>query len=61
MKGIVTFLHGYGDYSGRYAYFAKTFAENGYDVHSLDQRGFGLSEGRRGVFENQDIVIDDLL
>ena len=52
LKGIVTFLHGYGDYSGRYAYFARRFAENGYDFNTIDQRGYGHSEGRRGVFES---------
>ena len=60
-KGIVTFLHGYGDYAGRYAYFAKRFAESGYDFNALDQRGFGNSEGRRGVLESRRIVMDDLL
>ena len=61
LKGVVTFLHGYGDYSGRYAYFARKFAENGYDFNAIDQRGFGHSEGRRGVFESKEIVMDDLL
>ena len=36
------------------------FAENGYDFHTIDQRGFGYSEGRRGVFESQQIIMDDL-
>ena len=56
LKGVVTFLHGYGDYSGRYAYFARKFAENGYDFNTIDQRGFGHSDGRRGVFESKQIV-----
>ena len=34
-KGIVTFLHGYGDYS-RYAYLGKIFGENGYEFHTID-------------------------
>lgn len=35
-KGIIQFIHGYGDYCARYAYFAKKFAEQGYDVVGFD-------------------------
>ena len=53
-KGIILFVHGYGDYCGRYAYFAKYFAENGYDLVGIDQRGFGYSEGERGAYSSED-------
>ena len=56
LKGVVTFVHGYGDYAGRYAYFARKFAENGYDFNTIDQRGYGHSDGRRGVFESKKII-----
>jgi acylglycerol lipase len=52
-KGIIYFIHGFGDYCGRYAYFAKQFAEHGYDFVGFDQRGFGRSEGPRGIFESE--------
>jgi len=29
-------VHGYGDYIGRYAFFAKMFADAGYDVIGID-------------------------
>jgi alpha-beta hydrolase superfamily lysophospholipase len=35
-KGIIVFVHGYGDYVGRYAYKGKFFAENGYDFVGID-------------------------
>lgn len=59
-KGIVTFLHGYGDYGGRCGYMGPKFAAHGYEFHTIDQRGFGFSEGRDSVVESQDIVLADL-
>lgn len=59
--GIVTFIHGFGDYSGRYAYLAKEFAAKGYEFHTMDQRGYGFSEGRKAVIESEQIVKGDLL
>lgn len=35
-KGLVYYMHGYGDYCARYAYFAKEFAMNGYDFIGMD-------------------------
>jgi pimeloyl-ACP methyl ester carboxylesterase len=52
-KGIIFFIHGYGEYVKRYAYFGKVFAENGYDFVGIDQRGFGYSEGERGMIERE--------
>ena len=60
-KGIVTFTHGYGDYMGRYAFMAKKIAAEGYDVVGMDHRGFGLSEGRRGIVEKKEVLTDDAL
>jgi hypothetical protein len=44
-KGRIFFLHGYGDYVGRYGYWLRHFAENGYDVVGMDYPSFGKSEG----------------
>jgi alpha-beta hydrolase superfamily lysophospholipase len=35
-KGIVYFVHGYGEYNGRYAYLGKGFSEAGYDFAGID-------------------------
>ena len=60
-KGTVQFIHGYGDYTARYAFIGQKFAENGYDFIGIDQRGFGNSEGKRGIFEDWKTVIEDQL
>ena len=60
-KGIIQLLHGLGDYIGRYAFLAKKLSDQGYDVVGIDQRGFGYSEGRRGLVESQQIIRDDIL
>ena len=60
-KGIVHWVHGFGDYVGRFGYLAKAFANQGYDFVGIDQRGYGHSEGRRGVIESEKIALDDLL
>ena len=57
----MTLIHGFGDYTGRFAYYAKPFAENGYDFVGMDMRGFGRSEGRRGIVESKEIIMDDFL
>ena len=36
-------MHGYGEYCARSAYFAKEFANAGYDFCGFDQRNFGYS------------------
>ena len=60
-RGIVQLIHGHGDYIGRYSYIAKMIAERGYDVVGIDQRGFGHSQGRRGLVESRENVRDDIL
>lgn len=39
---------------------AKVLSDRGYEVLGIDYRGHGKSEGKRGYFENMDIVLDDL-
>ena len=33
-------FHGYGSYTGKYGYYAKYFADKGYDFVGFDFRGF---------------------
>jgi alpha-beta hydrolase superfamily lysophospholipase len=60
-KGIVQYVTGYGDYAGRAAYLAQPFAEAGYDFISIDNRGFGYSDGTRGHYADLNTVVDDQL
>ncbi len=58
--GVVFYIHGFGAYCEHMAYLFKLFADNGYDVFAMDQRGFGNSGGQRGLFESEKVVFSDL-
>jgi alpha-beta hydrolase superfamily lysophospholipase len=45
--------HGYGSYVGKFAFYAKIFQEQGFDVIGMDVKGFGHSEGLRGFIEDR--------
>ena len=40
--------HGWSEHAGRYYDLAVWFANQGFEVHALDHRGHGKSEGKRG-------------
>ncbi len=48
------------EHSNSNANIAKFLANQGYDVLSFDLRGHGKSEGVKGFFENQNIILQDL-
>jgi hypothetical protein len=58
-KGVVQWVHGYGDYSARFGYLGQEFSKAGFDFIAIDQRGYGHSEGRPGIGESESIIIDD--
>lgn len=63
-KAVICLVHGIGEHSSRYYKWAERFVENGYAVVAFDQRGHGLSEGKRGVISSyQDFMsdIDEML
>ena len=41
------------------AYIAKIFSENGYEMVGYDYKGFGYSEGERGLIDNTANFIND--
>ncbi|HAB56556.1 MAG TPA: hypothetical protein DCE75_00700 [Acidimicrobiaceae bacterium] len=57
-------VHGLGEHSGRYEHVGARFAERGFEVVMLDNRGFGASGGRRAYVDSfsqfQDDVKDQL-
>ena len=53
-KGIIHFVHGYGESNFVYAYLAAQFANLGYEFCGIDQQGFGKSEGVRGRIDSMD-------
>ena len=52
-------MHGYGSYGEHMAHIAKFVASAGYDVYAMDMRGFGHSEGDKGIIEKAQHIYDD--
>ena len=52
--------HGYGEYGERYARLAERLSAAAFTAWAHDQRGHGLSEGRRGVLDRLDNATSDL-
>ncbi|MFO0598381.1 MAG: alpha/beta hydrolase [Myxococcaceae bacterium] len=59
-KGALVIVHGLKDYADRYADFAAACARRGYEVHALDLRGHGDSEGDRVFINRFDEYLGDL-
>ena len=47
-RGVVCIVHGMGEHGGRYTYVASTLVRAGLAVYAVDQRGHGLTPGKRG-------------
>ena len=52
-------FHGYGSWTGKYGYYAKYFADQGYDVVGFDFRGFGRTKGQSGHLSSWEQHIKD--
>lgn len=53
-------IHGLGEHQGRYEHVAQFYIENGFQVFSYDQRGHGLSDGKKGHTPSVLQSLDDL-
>ena len=53
-------LHGLGEHSGRYNWFANQVAQSGGNFSILDLRGHGKSQGARGHSPSYTQLLDDL-
>jgi alpha-beta hydrolase superfamily lysophospholipase len=56
----IAIIHGIGEHQGRYAHVAKYFIKSGYEVYSYDQRGHGVSGGKRGHSPGVEASLNDL-
>ena len=56
---VAIIIHGFGEHSGRYRHVVEALSQNG-TCYLYDQRGHGLSEGRRGVIHEFDELSLDL-
>jgi alpha-beta hydrolase superfamily lysophospholipase len=59
-RGTVVIVHGINEHGGRYAHVAARLVRDGWLVGVLDQRGHGLSGGRRAAVERFDDWVTDL-
>lgn len=59
-KAVINLIHNHGEHSGIYKDFAKSLADNNYCVASLDLRGHGRSEGKRGYSSSYRKLIKDV-
>src|SRR5438105_10818256 len=59
-RAALMIVHGLGEHSGRYVDFAETMTRFGFATFAYDQRGHGLSEGRRGHSARFELLLQDL-
>lgn len=58
--GGIVLVHGMNEHIGRYDHVARFFADQGYAVYGLDQRGYGQSEGTRCHVDRFEEYLEDL-
>jgi len=59
-KAVICLVHGIGEHSSRYHNWAEQFVEKNIALVSYDQRGHGLSDGKRGVISSYEKLLDDV-
>ncbi len=59
-RGTILLVHGLGEHIGRYERLAEMLRARGWFVTGYDQRGHGLSDGKRGVLSQSDDLLHDL-
>ncbi len=59
-KKLIILIHGLGEHSSRYESWASLFNEKGYTMLSMDLRGHGKSEGKRGHAKSINQLMDDI-
>ena len=59
-RAAMVISHGWSEHAGRYQDVAKRFAELGFEVHAIDHRGHGKSDGLPGHVDSWEQYSDDL-
>ncbi len=57
---IILGVHGFGEFGERYKKVAEYFTQQGAAFYIHDQRGHGLTPGKRGVVNSYDSFLDDI-
>ena len=59
-KAVMSLVHGFGEHSGRYADMSTYLNSKGISVVTLDLRGHGKSDGRRGYCPDYNLLLSDV-
>lgn len=59
-RAVICLVHGFAEYSGRYAHVAERLGREGYAVLAFDQYGHGHTEGPRGFSPSLDASLDSI-
>jgi acylglycerol lipase len=59
-KAAIIGVHGLAEHLGRYTEIEEFFANRGFSFHMMENRGHGLSVGKRGHIDAYDQFLDDL-
>lgn len=59
-KAVIAIIHGLGDHSGWFSNLINHFVIKNYAVVTLDLRGHGRSEGKKGHIPSYDAILDDI-
>lgn len=59
-RAVMTLVHGFGEHQGRYAHMISYLNAQGIAVVTMDLRGHGISEGKRGVCHDYSLMIADI-
>ncbi len=59
-RAAIVISHGWSEHAGRYQDVARRFVELGFEVHALDHRGHGKSDGLPGHVDDWMQYCDDL-
>ena len=59
-KAVMSLVHGFGEHSGRYADMASYLNSKDISVVTLDLRGHGKSDGRRGYCPDYNLLLSDV-
>lgn len=57
---VINMVHGLGEHGGRYDPWAKRFTSEDIAFASIDYRGHGHAEGKRGHASSHEVLLDDI-
>ncbi len=60
LDGVICLVHGLGEHSSRYQYWAEKLTSTGYAMLAFDLRGHGRSGGKRGDTPSYNHFADDI-